>query len=120
MRKEAVAAVLADAFQHSDPAYAMEINQIEEIRSTLVRHYTELVSKLDVSEKTNWKTIVAAALDAGVSEGEIQQELGASPSTIYRWLQDDIAPREGTRRLMKGALVDLMGRRQQALRAAAG
>lgn len=114
MKKDAVSAVLADGFWRQDPTYAAEIDAIEEARRALVRHLTGFIEKLDVSEKSNWKAIVAAALEAGVTDAELQRELGASPSTVHRWLQDNIAPREGTRRLMKGALLELMTRRREA------
>ena len=64
-----------------------------------------LIEALDAADERNWPLIITAALEAGVSKAEMTLELGNSASTLHRWLNDSIVPREGVRNLMKRALL---------------
>ncbi len=75
-----------------------------------------LLEHFDTGDKKNWSVVIALARRANISDGEMQHELGASPSTIHRWLKEGVAPREGTRRLMRGALLALARQKVQHLK----
>lgn len=92
-----------------------ELTHIAERRLESTRAFLRIIQELDTQDRQTWKAIVHAALEAGVTEGEIQTELGTSGSTLHRWKTEDIAPREGTRRLMKRALLSLIEEKIEAL-----
>jgi transposase-like protein len=97
-----------------DPA----VNVVGERRLKLIEGLHALISQIDTQDRSKWRYVVEAAFDAGVSDEDIRRELGTSPSTVYRWRTDDIAPRAGTRRLMKGALLKLIDERIGSLQEA--
>ncbi len=94
-----------------NPGISRRVREIAEMQLVLIKTYRELVDLTDESVRSNWPVIVAATIGAGVDDDDIRRETGASPSTLYRWLHDQVAPREGTRRLMKRAFLDLVDQR---------
>lgn len=115
MRNQAVA--LADTLRASGLIGSLgpRLKAIETNKIALLDNLLDLIEELDPAERGSWRSIVVAVGEAGVSDDDIQAELGTSPSTIYRWRHDDVAPKAGTRRLMKDALVDLIRQRRNAL-----
>jgi hypothetical protein len=97
------------------PAYDPTIDRVERSWLDLVRNLRQLIDEIDTKERSNWPYVIQAALDAGVTDDDLRRELGTSPSTVYRWMSEDVAPREGTRRLMKGALLRLLDARIEAI-----
>ncbi len=102
---------LADTL--SDSALAAFAPKLRGVESDRLGVICDLIRDADTADRGNWKLIVLAAQTAGVTDDEIQREVGASPSTVYRWKNDEVAPREGTRRLMKGALLRLVEQRRR-------
>ena len=84
------------------------LTEIRAHERSLSKHYRDGIERLDSAVRENWPSIIELAKKAGVSDEEMLRELGSSPSTIYRWISGDSAPREGTRRLMKRALLELL------------
>ena len=93
------------------PKYDHTVDQVESSEQKLMQDLRDLIAAVSTAERETWPFIIRAAKKAGVTDDDIRRELGASPSTVYRWLYDDVAPREGTRRLMKGALLGLLDSR---------
>lgn len=84
---------------------------LEKIRvdeQSLVKSYRDAIESFDAADRENWPTIIKLARKARVSDEEMLRELGSSPSTIHRWASGETAPRDGTRRLMKRALLELL------------
>lgn len=95
--------------------FARQLKAIETSKSRLMGELVELIEVLDETERGSWRSIVVAAGEAGVTDEDMHRELGSSPSTIYRWRYDNVAPRGGTRKLMKGALLRLIKERRAQL-----
>jgi AraC-like DNA-binding protein len=93
------------------PKYDDTVNQVENSEHRLMKDLRDLIATVSTAERDTWPHVIRAAKMAGVTDDDIRRELGASPSTVHRWLYDDVAPREGTRRLMKGALLGLLDSR---------
>ena len=55
-----------------------------------------------------WSTQIRAAWDAGVTIAEMCNEFGCSETTLARWAAGERVPREGTFRLMRSALHDMI------------
>lgn len=106
------------AYSGLRPMYDPAVNVVGERRLKLIEGLHALISQIDTQDRSKWRYVVEAAFDAGVSDEDIRRELGTSPSTVYRWRTDDIAPRAGTRRLMKGALLKLIDERIGSLQEA--
>lgn len=104
------------AYSGLRPMYDPAVNVVGERRLRLIEGLHALISQIDTQDRSKWRYIIEAAFDAGVGEEDIRRELGTSPSTVYRWRTEDVAPRAGTRRLMKGALLKLIEERMSALR----
>ncbi|MDB5691657.1 MAG: hypothetical protein JWO81_720 [Alphaproteobacteria bacterium] len=102
---------LALAERLSSPNLATFAHNLRKVEGDRLRVICDLIKSLDMADRTNWKLVILAAEEVGVSEDDLQRELGASQSTIYRWKNEDVAPREGTRRLMRGAVVGLVEQR---------
>jgi DNA invertase Pin-like site-specific DNA recombinase len=101
---------LAETLSDSNQAkFAQSLRKVESNRIAVI---CDIIRGLDTAERRNWRLIILAAQEAGITDDEIQRELGASASTVYRWKTEDVAPREGTRRLMRGALVRLVEQRK--------
>lgn len=111
------AAALSDTLRqtglitHFDDA----LKAIESSKLRLVEELLALIEALDETKRGSWRAIIIATGDAGISDDEILQELGTSLSTLYRWRTEDVAPREGTRRLMKAAILQLIRKRREEL-----
>lgn len=103
-----MAGVLDRVILDEGPGANLLLRQIEKDRMELARKYRELLSGIDVSERSRWPGLIAGALQAGIREDDLLRELGASTSTLSRWLNDKVAPREGTRKLMKDAILRLL------------
>ena len=119
MRNQAVA--LADTLRASGLIGNLgpRLKVVETHKIGLMDGLLELIHELDPADRGSWRSIVVAAGEAGVSDDDIQSELGTSPSTIYRWRCEDVAPKAGTRRLMRDALVGLIrARRDELVKAA--
>ena len=69
----------------------------------------KLLLKLDTTKKENWATVMNVALRV-LTFQEVQHELGISQATLNEWKRkkDGAAPRKGTRRLVKRALIELI------------
>jgi len=119
MRNQAVA--LADTLRDSGLIGNLgpRLKAIETSKLGLMDNLLDLIGELDPADRGGWRSIVVAVGEAGVSDDDIQSELGTSPSTIYRWRCEDVAPKAGTRRLMKDALVGLIRERRNRLMHAA-
>jgi len=115
MRNQAVA--LADTLRDSGLIGNLgpRLKAIETSKIDLMDNLLGLIGELDPTDRGSWRSIVVAVGEAGVSDDDIQSELGTSPSTIYRWRCENVAPKAGTRRLMKDALVDLIRNRREQL-----
>ncbi len=105
---------LADTLRDSGliDDFAARLKAIETSKSRLIGELLELIEALDDADRSSWRSIVVAAGEAGVTDEDMHRELGSSPSTIYRWRYDNVAPRRGTRKLMKGALLRLIKERR--------
>jgi hypothetical protein len=111
------AVALADTLRDSGliGSFGTKLKAIESKKVELIDDLLELITELDPAERSSWRSIVVAVGEAGVSDEEIQSELGTTPSTIYRWRCDDVAPKAGTRRLMKDALIGLVKQHRERL-----
>jgi hypothetical protein len=103
-----VAAEVLGAAARCKPTLRDVLDRVTALRTRQVELLRLALSAADPAVREDWPLIVALALEAGVPDAQIQREIGASPSTLYRWLNDGVAPREGTRRLMKDALLRLV------------
>ena len=80
---------------------------VEREQLATLRNQKMVLEYLDISNKDRWPLFIQA-IQQILSEDEILLETGASPSTLHRWVKDGIAPREGTRKLIKRALLELI------------
>lgn len=111
-----LAASVAGAYYEGlRPDYDPTIDRVERSWLGLMRNLRQLIEEIDTKERSNWPYVIKAARDAGVTDEDLRRELGTSPSTVYRWMSEDVAPREGTRRLMKGALLRLLDTRIEVI-----
>ncbi len=60
------------------------------------------------TRKKIWPQIIRMSLGAGVDHDTMQSIIGASPSTIERWLIEGIMPKSVTQKLMASALAEYM------------
>jgi hypothetical protein len=110
MGRKSLSAALNTEFKLSagNAVAGKAVKEIRKRQFALFESYKDLLESLDPSDKTNWPTLISAALQAGLTEEELLLETGASQSTLHRWINDGIAPREGTRKLIKRALLELV------------
>jgi hypothetical protein len=99
--------VLRDAAR-GNPELTDVVETVASLRARQMDLLRHALSATDISPKENWSVIVALAMEAGATEAKILLEVGASPTTIHRWLKRGVAPREGTRSLIKGALLAIV------------
>lgn len=106
------AAPQSDAdFEGLRPQYDSTVDQVERAEHDLVETMRDLIATVSTAGRETWPFVIKAARRGGVTDDDIRRELGTSPSTVHRWINDGVAPREGTRRLMKGALIALLDQR---------
>ncbi|QXQ07450.1 hypothetical protein KX816_05335 [Sphingosinicellaceae bacterium] len=101
----ALATTLRDSGLVGDLEVRLKV--IESSKLRIIEAVIDVIKSLDEGKRESWRSIILAAGEGGVTDDQLHRELGASMSTIHRWRNDDVAPREGTRRLMKRAIVEL-------------
>ena len=106
--------VFEGASQTADPQVIDAARRVARSRHDLMSELRSLLEQIDISDKRNWRVVILSAREAGVTNEELLEELGASTTTLHRWLKEGIAPREGTRKLMKRALLELVSEKLEA------
>jgi ribosome-binding protein aMBF1 (putative translation factor) len=108
-----------------DPVTARHMEDIAYNRRALVRSYASLIESLDAAAAGNWRTIVGAAREAGLSKDDLCQSFSCAWTTILRWEAGRNAPGPFARRAMKAKLLDMLaaldraeGKRLQELQTA--
>jgi ribosome-binding protein aMBF1 (putative translation factor) len=104
-----ISRIFSNSSSNSNHSIVKAEKSLAATRVTLLRKQRDLVRAYEPSDRDRWPLVIKTVLEAGVSHAELMQEIGASPSSIHRWVNDAIAPREGVRRLMHRALLDLLG-----------
>ncbi len=109
----------------SDSVSARHMEDIAHNRRALVRSYASLIGSLDASDAGNWRMIVGAARQAGLSKDDLCQSFSCAWTTILRWEAGRNAPGPFAREAMKAKLLDMLSalerdedRRLQELQAA--
>jgi ribosome-binding protein aMBF1 (putative translation factor) len=93
----------------SDPASVRHhMEHIARNRRTLIQSYASLIGSLDASDAGNWRTIVGAAREAGLSKDDLCQAFSCAWTTILRWEAGRNAPGPFARKAMKAKLLDML------------
>jgi hypothetical protein len=93
----------------SDPASVRHhMEHIAHNRRTLILSYASLIGSLDASDAGNWRTIVGAAREAGLSKDDLCQSFSCAWTTILRWEAGRNAPGPFARNAMKAKLLDML------------
>jgi hypothetical protein len=95
-----------------DPVSARHMEHIAYNRRALVGSYMSLIASLDASDAANWRTIVGAAREAGLSKDELCQSFSCAWTTILRWEAGRNAPGPFARKAMKATLLDMLAKLQ--------
>jgi ribosome-binding protein aMBF1 (putative translation factor) len=94
----------------SDPVSARHMEHIAYNRQALVRSYASLIESLDASDAGNWRTIIGAAREAGLSKEELCLSFSCAWTTILRWEAGRNAPGPFARNAMKAKLLEMLDR----------
>ena len=91
-----------------DPVSVRHMEDIARNRRVLVASYASLLESLDASDAGNWRTIVGAAREAGLSKDDLCQSFSCAWTTILRWEAGRNAPGPFARKAMKATLLDML------------
>jgi DNA-binding transcriptional regulator YiaG len=97
-----------------DRRLSEQLEKIIHSRAKLVEQYSRLIEALDASDAHQWRQIVAAAREGGLSKEVLCEAFSCSWSTILRWEAGRNAPGSFARKAMKATLIDLLAERHKA------
>lgn len=80
------------------------VEKVRKYRELYINSLLQMIERLDPRHPGYWRFTIHAAMDAGMTTDDLRLELGATLPTIGKWLAGQTQPREGTRRLMRGAI----------------
>jgi hypothetical protein len=98
----------------SDPVSVHHMEHIAHNRRALIGSYMSWIESLDPSDAMNWRTIVGAAREAGLSKDDLCRSFSCAWTTILRWEAGRNAPGPFARKAMKATLLDMLAQLHHA------